>query len=98
MIGGYVDNYKGEKVVKKIALFVDSEFRGKGIAQMLMHSVEDWARSLPNIKTLMLQVYKENVPAIRLYKKLGFKVIEELPAAVAKNGVEYDDYLMAKNI
>lgn len=52
-------------------IFIDDEFRNKGIGSSIISKI----LKLNNI--VYLWVYKENINAIRLYKKFGFKVIEE---------------------
>ena len=52
-------------------IFIDDEFRNKGIGSSIISKI----LKLNNI--VYLWVYKENINAIRLYKKFGFKIIEE---------------------
>eukprot|EP00747_Dinoflagellata_sp_TGD_P053520 gnl/TRDRNA2_/TRDRNA2_148499_c0_seq2.p1 gnl/TRDRNA2_/TRDRNA2_148499_c0~~gnl/TRDRNA2_/TRDRNA2_148499_c0_seq2.p1 ORF type:complete len:293 (-),score=40.27 gnl/TRDRNA2_/TRDRNA2_148499_c0_seq2:643-1521(-) len=54
-------------------LSVDSSTRGKGIGKSLIRRVEDKVRDW-GYDEVFLQVEAENVAAIRLYKKMGFKV------------------------
>lgn len=52
-------------------IFIEEEFRNKGIGTNIIKDV------LKNNDIVYLWVYKENIQAISLYKKLGFKVLEE---------------------
>ena len=52
-------------------IFIEDEFRNKGIGSSIISKI----LKLNNI--VYLWVYKENINAIRLYKKFGFKIIEE---------------------
>ncbi|MGV8151493.1 MAG: GNAT family N-acetyltransferase [Candidatus Nanoarchaeia archaeon] len=61
--GGYIDD-----------LYVDKAFRRKGIATKLLN---EFIHQLKNkgIKTCQLGVSKKNTQAIKLYKKLGFDIV-----------------------
>ncbi len=52
-------------------MFVTHLHRGKGINQLIIDFLKDWAIS-KNIHELRLNVYYENAPAIRAYEKIGF--------------------------
>lgn len=68
---GYLEIRLVDGVVDIMNLFVNEEDRKKGIATSLMNKMieeEDYSR-------IMLEVNENNVDAIRLYSKLGFKEI-----------------------
>lgn len=72
-----------------VTLGVDPDWRRRGLGERLMRACE--ARfELPRFR---LQVRKSNTPAIRLYQKLGYTIVDRLPRY-------YDDgedgYLMGK--
>ena len=52
-------------------LYLEEEYRNKGIGTDLINNV------ITNNKIVYLWVYKLNVKAIRLYKRLEFKIIKE---------------------
>ena len=52
-------------------IYLEKEYRNKGIGTEIIRDI------LSNNDIVYLWVYKENVKAISLYKKLGFNVIEE---------------------
>lgn len=64
------------------ALFVDMKHQGKGIGKDLLKYSETL------FPDLSLAVYKENEKAVKFYKELGFKIIEERPHEETKN-IEY---------
>lgn len=51
------------------------ESRGKGIATKILTALENWASEL-NYKTCILETGKRQTEAIELYKKCGYKIIE----------------------
>ncbi len=51
---------------------VESSFRGRGIAKLLMESMHERAKTLGGVRTL-LEVRKSNTPAVRLYESFGYK-------------------------
>lgn len=53
-------------------LVVDPEFRNRGLGARLVNSLLNWGLS-QEADTAYLQVLTDNLPAIRLYHKLGFK-------------------------
>ena len=52
-------------------IYLEEEYRNKGIGTDIIKNV------ISNNDIIYLWVYKENIQAISLYKKLGFVVIEE---------------------
>jgi GNAT superfamily N-acetyltransferase len=53
---------------------VDPKLRKKGIGTLFMSYIIKWCQK-NSIKTIYLQVEKENHPALNLYKKIGFQTI-----------------------
>ena len=56
-------------------LYINSEYRGKGIAKKLMNTAEEWAKT-NGVKFLYVNVLEENSVANELYKKLNFDNFE----------------------
>ncbi len=52
-------------------MFVDPEYRGRGVNRLVMDALLDWAKAR-NLTEVRLQVYSENDSAIRAYEKTGF--------------------------
>jgi ribosomal protein S18 acetylase RimI-like enzyme len=52
-------------------MYVVPEYRGKGINKKIMGVLKDWAAS-QNITEFRLEVYYDNVSAIKAYEKIGF--------------------------
>lgn len=54
-------------------IYIEKEFRNNGIGtDIIMKAVKK-----SNNKNIYLWVYKENIKAVSLYKRLGFKIIDE---------------------
>jgi len=65
-------------------MFVKPDHRGKGVNQKVIAALQEWAVT-KNVTEFRLDVYQDNLPAIKAYEKIGFAklMIEmrmELPA------------------
>lgn len=78
---GYVDDDTPE-----FAISLFEEYRNRGIGSLLMAAMIDYLRK-SGYKQTSLNMKKENY-AVKLYKKMGFKVIKE----------DGKDYLMVLNL
>lgn len=78
-----------------IVIGILKDYRGKKIGIKLFEELEKWALE-NNIKRLELTVMIHNEGAIRLYKKMGFKIegIKEKSLIIDENFV--DEYYMGK--
>ena len=54
-------------------MWVDPGYRGQGLGEALLHTVEDWAR-LAGATTLSLWVAETNEPAVALYRRCGYEL------------------------
>lgn len=64
--------HKNPKYVYMGFMYVNPEYRGKGIIQNLIEALKTWAKS-KNIFEARLEVYNDNASAIKAYEKNGFK-------------------------
>ena len=53
-------------------MFVEPEYRGQGIIQEIIAGLLQWSRS-EGVTNFYLDVYGENVAAVKAYEKLGFR-------------------------
>ncbi len=53
-------------------MFVSKAQRGKGLNKLIVDALLNWCRE-KNIFEIRLDVYEDNLPAIRAYEKIGFK-------------------------
>lgn len=56
-------------------LYVDEQYRGKGVAKALISKVEEWAKR-NDVQYVYINVLEENTTALNLYKKLDFNNFE----------------------
>ncbi len=57
-------------------MWVDPEFRGRGIGQALLSTAVEWAR-LAGAQAIELDVTYGDTPAMRMYAKAGFAALTE---------------------
>eukprot|EP00746_Dinoflagellata_sp_MGD_P136349 gnl/MRDRNA2_/MRDRNA2_70285_c0_seq1.p2 gnl/MRDRNA2_/MRDRNA2_70285_c0~~gnl/MRDRNA2_/MRDRNA2_70285_c0_seq1.p2 ORF type:complete len:123 (+),score=20.12 gnl/MRDRNA2_/MRDRNA2_70285_c0_seq1:371-739(+) len=75
---GYLHAHIDEKHVDVAHLMVSERHRGRGLGALLLmglicHVERDCKQASRAIRELRLSVLKENRPAVRLYRRLGFK-------------------------
>ena len=63
-----------DETVEIKRMFVRPEFRGKGIAGVILTELENWATEL-GFKFAVLETGKKQPEAIRLYEKSGYALI-----------------------
>jgi RimJ/RimL family protein N-acetyltransferase len=89
------DAHPASDHVADLGLMVSRDHRRQGIGLALMDAAEEWAREA-GVRKLELHVFPHNVPAIRLYEKLGYER-EGLRRGHYRRGDELiDAILMAK--
>lgn len=64
-----------KKTVEIKRMFVNPEFRGKGIASSILKALEQWASELSYSQTI-LETGINQPEAIALYKKMGYSITE----------------------
>ncbi|HJS18541.1 MAG TPA: GNAT family N-acetyltransferase [Anaerolineales bacterium] len=74
-------------------VYVTPEWRGLHLAEKVITSCLTWAKER-NIVLAKLGVAAVNQPAIRCYKRCGFKTYGTEPRAVFYDGKYYDEHLM----
>lgn len=52
-------------------MYVKPEYRGKGVNKQVMAALQQWAISR-GITEFRLDVYSDNLPAVKAYEKIGF--------------------------
>jgi ribosomal protein S18 acetylase RimI-like enzyme len=72
------------------ALAILPEMRGKGLGKALLTEVVTTLQKNTQIKNIYLEVVKDNVIAVNLYKEIGFEKIGELKSIFTKDGTLLD--------
>ena len=80
----------------QIGMAVRDDWHGKGAGTALMGAAVDLADMWLNLMRLELDVYADNEPAIRLYKKFGFVIEGTLVNYAYRDGQFVDTYTMAR--
>ena len=79
-----------------IGMSVRDDWQGKGVGTALMQAAVDLADKWLNLSRLELEVYTDNEPAIRLYKKFGFQIEGKHIEADFRDGEYADTFAMAR--
>lgn len=77
-----------------IQVYVKPELRGAGVAETLVNHVIDHAKN--HVLQIHLGVWSENLPALKLYQKLGFSIYGTEPRYLFVNGRFVDEHLMVR--
>lgn len=84
----YIGNVQFTNITESFATFHifigEPKYWGRGIGLIATQQSIDYARNNLTINTIKLSVKKDNIAAIKIYKKVGFKIY----------GSEIDDFLM----
>lgn len=75
-----------------LGMGVHPAFGGQGVGTALMAAIVELADNWYNLRRLELEVYHDNLPAIRLYEKFGF-VVEGVHHAYAYRRGQFVDAL-----
>ena len=82
--------------VGSIGMGVDQACHGQGVRTALLAALIDLADNWYNLRRLELEVYSDNEPAIRLYKRFGFVTEGTHRAYAYRDGVWADAISMAR--
>jgi ribosomal protein S18 acetylase RimI-like enzyme len=78
------------------AMYVRKDARGTGAGDALVKAVLDHAGR--EVEQIRLTVEADNVPAIRLYERHGFRVVGRLPRALRIGAAYYDELVMFRRL
>jgi len=100
-VGGYVAEVGGslaayvktqfsveEKRFYVSSLYVLPEYQGLGLGTRLMRSAEQCALTY-NVDEIWLGVMTQNLPALKWYRSMGFRFVEEQPFTMGKTTVAH---------
>jgi L-phenylalanine/L-methionine N-acetyltransferase len=80
----------------QIGMAVRDDWQGKGVGTALLQAAVDVADRWLNLLRLELEVFTDNEPALRLYKKFGFVVEGTLAQFAYRDGQFVDVHTMAR--
>jgi putative acetyltransferase len=89
-------NHPRRKHAGQIGMAVRDDFQGQGVGTALLQAATDMADNWLNILRLELEVFVDNEPAIKLYKKCGFEIEGTLKRYAFRAGQYVDVYTMAR--
>ena len=91
---GFIKNV-ARRLGHVVSVAVRERFRRMGLATMMMIASLTALRDEYNVEEAYLEVRVSNVPAIKLYEKLGFQIVKKLERYYLDGE---DAYLMAKEL
>ena len=71
------DELINEKYVGLFKLETNKEFRGKGFMKYLLGQIFEYVKNELNINNILLNVYKNNDSAVKLYFNSGFEIYQD---------------------
>ncbi|MBE7433528.1 MAG: GNAT family N-acetyltransferase [Anaerolineales bacterium] len=89
-------NHPRRRHTGQIGMAVRDDFQGQGVGSALMQAATDLADNWLNLRRLELEVYCDNEPAVKLYKKFGFEIEGTLKGYAFRAGEYVDVYSMAR--
>ena len=81
----------------QVGLDISQKHRRKGYAQDAYKAVLKYLKDYLSMEVFYMYVVSENIGAIHLYEKLGFKETGRLPGAILRNSTRYDYIIMFRN-
>jgi putative acetyltransferase len=89
-------NHPRRKHAGQIGMAVRDDFQGQGVGTALMQAATDMADNWLNLNRLELEVYCDNEPAVKLYKKFHFEIEGTMKRYAFRAGEYVDVYAMAR--
>ena len=89
-------NIKTNHIANIFGVYVESEYRGRGIGKKLLDSVLEAIKENWDIVKINLSVNVQQEAAIGLYEKCGFEKIGMLKKELRIDGIFYDELIMEK--
>lgn len=89
---------EGYNTTAELSVYIDNEYRGKGIGNILMTEIEKYAAQSRQIHCIMSVITADNTPSIELHRKYGYKTEGVFKEIAYKNGQYIDIVMMTKLI
>lgn len=87
---------KNDHVVDIFAVYVDSKHRGKGLGDRLLKEAIYRIKRNKGVSKIALSVLADQIPAVNLYMKHGFRVVGVLEKELRFRGKFYDELVMER--
>ncbi|SEK74511.1 Protein N-acetyltransferase, RimJ/RimL family [Aquimarina amphilecti] len=81
-----------------IGMGIHTEWQNQGIGTLLLQNIIDWAKQNEILKTVWLEVYKNNYPGIALYKKIEFIQSGIIPNFFLEKETYIDKIIMYREV
>lgn len=92
----YTQSRPRRRHVGALGMAVRDDWHGRGAGTALMVACINLADNWLNLRRVELEVYADNEPALRLYKKFGFEIEGRLVDYAFRDGEYVDAYVMAR--
>ncbi len=98
---GSITYFSGSKIktrhiVHIHGVFVDPNYRSRGIGRKLLETALGLIQKNGDVVKIQLTVNSRRIPAVSLYRRLGFEVVGELKKELNVGGEFQDELLMEK--
>ena len=93
---GFYECKKEEERVFLSKLYVEKNYRGKGIGRYMFDDLLSYTKD-NNLNRIYLTVNKGNTPSFNIYRHLGFEIIDSVETDIG-HGYIMDDYIMELKI
>lgn len=93
-----LDKLKTRHRVYLWGVYVEPEFRGRGLARRLLQLAIAHSRTLTGVVTADITVLTSSMGALRLYQELGFKLWGTQPNSLLIDGVFYDEHHLSMRL
>lgn len=86
-----LESHKGD-----YGILIAKELQGEGVGEEISKLIISEAKKFLKLKIIILRVFEENLPAINLYKKLGFEMVGKIEKGLKYFGKYKNEIIMAK--
>ena len=90
-------NLLAYKDTARINIYIDKNFQGKKLGQQFLNEAIEQTKNF-QIKTLLALIFAENLPSLKLFKKIGFKEWGNLNKIATIEGVDKDLLILGLRI
>jgi ribosomal protein S18 acetylase RimI-like enzyme len=87
---------KSKHIARIVGVFVDSDYRGRGIGRELLERALEIIQEKKGIVKIQLMVNPTQKAAVALYKSLGFVVVGKMKKEIKVGNEFYDELILEK--